>query len=80
MDSELNTAGNYTARRMALFKGMAIIRRNRFSIYPESWAVRCGKQPYGSGGYGIKERFSGTDKIAEGVPQGWPVNMTVPIL
>ncbi len=59
-------------------KGMAVIRKTSFTIFPESWADCCGDRYYESSGYRLKERFSGANAVGEGIPYGWTVGLSLP--
>jgi len=59
-------------------KGMAVIRKTSFTIFPESWADSCGDRYYESSGYKLKERFNSITDIGSGRPYGWTVDLSIP--
>ena len=59
-------------------KGMAVIRKNRFYIFPERWADSFGDRFYETTGYMLKERFANCGNIGKGIPYGWTVGLSVP--
>ena len=59
-------------------KGMAVIGKNSFTIFPESWNGECGETYYDSLGFKINERFADNTKIENGQPYGWTVGLVLP--
>lgn len=61
-------------------KGMAVIGKTSFTIFPDSWSSSLGKRPYESNGARIKRKFLNTGCIEEGMPYGWTVGLDVPTM
>lgn len=59
-------------------KGVAVIRKNSFTIYPEKWINSCGESYYETSGFKIRNRFSGEKKAEGGLPYGWTVGLELP--
>ena len=59
-------------------KGMAVIGKNSFTIFQESWNGECGETYYQSSGIKIKARFVNEVRIEEGQPYGWTVGLELP--
>ena len=59
-------------------RGMAVIKKNSFTIYPEEWSDDCGKNYYETTGMMIKARFADSESIESGVPYGWTVGLDLP--
>ncbi len=59
-------------------KGMAVIGKYSFTIYPEDWSDSCGERYYQSAGFKINERFAEGAIIENGIPYGWTVGLDLP--
>ena len=59
-------------------KGMAVIGKSSFTIFPESWNAKCGERYYDSTGFKIKEQFMKAEEIEDGIPYGWTVGLELP--
>ncbi len=59
-------------------KGMAVIRKNSFIIFPESWSDSCGNLFYETSWYKLRERFSDKHDFGDSIPYGWTVGLDVP--
>ena len=59
-------------------KGMAVIGKSSFTIFPERWNDECGERYYNSTGLKIYELFADDDKIEDGIPYGWTIGLELP--
>lgn len=59
-------------------KGMAVINKYGFTIFPEKWNDSCGDSYYESTGYRIRGRFAEATTIEGGLPYGWTINLEIP--
>lgn len=59
-------------------KGVAVIGKNSFTIYPEKWIGSCGERYYETSGFKIRNRFSDEKKSEDGLPYGWTVGLELP--
>ena len=59
-------------------KGMAVIGKSSFTIFPESWNAKCGESYYQSTGLKINECFAEKGKIEDSIPYGWTVGLELP--
>ena len=59
-------------------KGVAVIRENSFTIFPEKWIGNCGDNYYESSGFKIRHKFSDENHIGKGQPYGWTVDLSLP--
>ncbi len=59
-------------------KGVAVIGKTSFTIYPEKWIVSCGEKYYETSGFKIRRRFAENEQFIAGLPYGWTTDLTLP--